>query len=140
MLWAVHERRSIAEVIHTGQRGCAQMTNRWAFEHDIKRTELRAEYGRYGERRAPMICNRKILELRPNGVFVFSMSADVRDLLEQTLHTGVGVMPAAEYYRKLEAPRNQVPASLAALATNRPCSGGYGARSHAHHGRENIRW
>ena len=105
VLWAVHERRSIAEVIHTGQRGCAQMANRWAFEHGVHRTELRADYKRYGEKRAPVIRNRKMLELRPSGIIVFSGSAEVHSLLAQALYGGVPVMQGAEYFWKVQARR-----------------------------------
>lgn len=72
VLWHVHCRRSIAELIHGGQRGADQMANRWAFEHGIHRTEIRAEWRKYGQTKAPLIRNRMMLELQPDGLIAFT--------------------------------------------------------------------
>jgi hypothetical protein len=71
VLWYVHERRGIAEVIYGGQRGAEQMANQWAFEMGIKRIEVRAEWSRYARAKALAIRNRQMFELQPHGVIAF---------------------------------------------------------------------
>lgn len=65
VLWYVHERRGLAKIIHGGQRAIEQMVNRWAFEMGIHRTEVRAEWSKYGDPRALLTRNEQMFDHEP---------------------------------------------------------------------------
>lgn len=94
VLWYVHERRGLAEVIHGGQRGAEQMANRWAFEMGIHRIEVRAEWGRYGSTQALMIRNRQMFALQPHGVIAFPGDPGSRTVVESARQLRVPVLDA----------------------------------------------
>lgn len=109
VLWYVHERRGLAEVIHGGQRGAEQMANRWAFEMGIHRTEVRAEWSKYGNARAILLRNRQMFDLQPHGVIAFPGDVCSRALVQSAGELRVPVLDAEAFLGKqkrwvLEAP------------------------------------
>src|SRR6185437_1669898 len=82
VLWYVHERRGLAEIIHGGQRGVEQMANRWAFEMGIQRTEVRAEWSKYGDPRALLTRNKQMFDLGPHGVIAFPGDVHSRTIVQ----------------------------------------------------------
>ncbi|HKZ11449.1 MAG TPA: DUF2493 domain-containing protein [Rhodanobacteraceae bacterium] len=92
VLWYVHERRGIAEVIHGGQRGAEQMANRWCFEMGIRRVEVRAEWGRYGSTKALMIRNRQMFALQPHGVIAFPSDRNSQTMVQSARELHVPVL------------------------------------------------
>ncbi len=100
VLWYVHERRGLAELIHGGQRGAEQMANHWAFEMDIHRTEVRAEWSKYGDPRALLLRNRQMFELQPHGVIAFPGDVHSRAVVQSAREHGVPVLDAEALFAK----------------------------------------
>lgn len=94
VLWYVHERRGIAEVIHGGQRGAEQMANQWAFQMDIKRIEVRAEWSRHGSTKALVIRNRQMFALQPRGVIAFPGDRNSEAVVQSAREFHVPVLDA----------------------------------------------
>ena len=92
MLWCVHERRGLAEVIHGGQRGVEQMANRWGFEQGLHRVEVRAEWSNYGNPRAILLRNRQMFDLHPHGVIAFPVDVISRTMVQAARERGVPVL------------------------------------------------
>jgi hypothetical protein len=103
VLWHVHERRGLAEVICGGQRGAEQMASRWAFEHDVRRIEVRAEWRKYGSANALMIRNRQMFDLKPHGLVAFPDGANARTVVQSARERGVPVLYAEAVYSKYMA-------------------------------------
>jgi len=82
VLWYVHERRGLAEVIHGGQRGVEQMASRWAFEQGLHRVEVRAEWSKYGNPRAILHRNSQMFDLHPHGVIAFPGDVNSRTVVQ----------------------------------------------------------
>jgi len=101
VLWYVHERRGLAEVIHGGQRGVEQMANRWAFEQGLHRVEVRAEWSKYGNPRAILLRNSQMFDLRPHGVIAFPGDVNSRAVVQAARERGVPVLDAEALYLKL---------------------------------------
>ena len=100
VLWHVHERRGLAELVHGGQHGAEQMANRWAFEHGLRRTEIRAEWRKYGGAKALMVRNRQMFELKPRGVIAFPGGANSRTVVQSARARGIPVLEAEALYSK----------------------------------------
>ena len=100
VLWYVHERRGLAEVIHGGQRGVEQMANRFAFEQGLHRVEVRA-WSKYGNPRAILHRNSQMFDLRPHGVIAFPGDANSRTVVQSARERGVPVLDAEALYLKL---------------------------------------
>jgi hypothetical protein len=103
VLWRVHERRGLAEVVHGGQRGAEQMASRWAFEYDVQRTEVRAEWRKYGSAKALMIRNRRMFDLKPHGLVAFPGDGNSRTVVQSARERGVPVLCAEAVYSKYMA-------------------------------------
>jgi hypothetical protein len=107
VLWHVHERRGVAEVVYGGQRGAEQMAGRWAFEHGVRRTEVRAEWRKYGTVKALLIRNRRMFDLKPHGVVAFPGGAHSRAVVQSARERCVPILYAemayAKYIAKLKA-------------------------------------
>jgi hypothetical protein len=96
----VHERRGIAEIIHGGQRGAEQMATRWAFEMDIRRVEVRAEWSKYGDPRALLLRNRRMFDLQPHGVIAFPGDVHSRAVVQSALERSLPVLDAEALFAK----------------------------------------
>jgi hypothetical protein len=103
VLWYVHERRGVAEVVHGGGRGAEQMANRWAFDHGVHRTEVRAEWRKYGSAKALMIRNRRMFDLMPHGVVAFPGGTRSRAVVQSAREGSVPVLCAEAVYSKYMA-------------------------------------
>lgn len=100
VLWHVHERRGIAELVHGGRHGAEQMANGWAFEHGVHRTEIRAEWRKYGGAKALMIRNRQMFAMSPRGVIAFPGGQNSRAVVQSAREHGVPVLDAEALYSK----------------------------------------
>ena len=112
VLWYVHERRGLADLVHGGQRGADQMANRWAFEHGVHRTEIRAEWSKYGSTKALMVRNRKMFDLKPQGVIAFPGDVNSRAVVQSARQHGVAVLDAEALYSKYTAKRQALEATI----------------------------
>lgn len=82
--------RRIVELIEGGAPGADRMAADWAAERLVKLTEVRAEWDRYGPSAGPKR-NRKMLELKPDGVVAFPGGRGTMDMIRAATEAGVPV-------------------------------------------------
>jgi hypothetical protein len=76
------------------------MANRWAFEMGIHRTEVRAEWSKYGNARAILLRNRQMFDLQPHGVIAFPGDVCSRALVQSARELRVPVLDAEAFLAK----------------------------------------
>ena len=86
----LHSLRSVVELIQGGAPGADRLAAEWAAERLVKATEVRADWNRYGPSAGPKR-NRKMLELKPDGVVAFPGGRGTMDMISAATEAGVPV-------------------------------------------------
>ncbi|ATI15672.1 hypothetical protein [Bordetella phage vB_BbrM_PHB04] len=86
----VHAKRPVTLLIHGAARGADSLADDWARARGVPRDPHPADWATHGRRAGPLR-NRKMLELKPDGVVAFPGGRGTADMADAARAAGVPV-------------------------------------------------
>ena len=91
VLYKIHEKRPITEIIHGDARGADSLAGRWAQIEHIKETAVPADWDTHGKA-AGLLRNQQMLEMKPDGVVAFPGGRGTAHMVRIAKQEGITVM------------------------------------------------